>query len=383
MTAHASVPDPAKALGARLSFARDAAGLTQEKLSAMLGFSDRQTLSSIENGQRRIQPDELEKISQVVGKPVDWFLDPFVIAGEGAFSWRVSPSLAKEDLDAFESRTGKWIGLLRFLKSSMGTQERLLAESLEVDANMRFEEVCAMGERVGKMLDLGAIPAERLVERIEERLDIPVLYFDGHAAAGDISGAMCKMRNFRAILINRSEPRARRSFDAAHELFHALTWYVLTPEHRESSEPTDDSSRLTGSKKKALRIERLADNFAAGLLMPRSSLERVVEPARAGDIDHLVEVAHLLQVSYASLAFRLFNAGMIERDTCVALKAKRGIRNQDPRPKPFSMTFVKLLASGIDDGHVSARRAAGALGMTLPQLVQLFEQYDFHPPFDV
>ncbi|CAD7384824.1 XRE family transcriptional regulator [Xanthomonas arboricola] len=384
MTTIAPVSDPAKTLGARIAAARRAAALSQEQSTKLLGFADRQTLSALENGERRVQPAELDKMSQVFGKSVDWFLDPFVIAGEGSFSWRVSPSLPQDELDVFEEKAGKWIGLLRFLRMSSGDHSRLLAHNLEVDADMSFKEVCEMGEGIGQMLDLGPVPAERLVERIEERLGIPVLYFDGQSGGdGDVSGAMCRMRNFRAILINRLEPRVRRSFDAAHELFHALTWNALPPERQESSVPADATTKISGSEKKAQRIERLADNFAAGLLMPRESLEKAVEANRSDNIDHLADVAHLLQVSYSSLAFRLLNAGMISRATCDVLKVRGGVRPPDSRPKLFSETFVKLIASGIEDGHVSARRAAGALGMTLPQLVQLFGDYAINPPFNV
>ena len=36
------------------------------------------------------------------------------------------------------------------------------------------------------------------------------------------------------ILVNRHEPRGRRSFDLAHELFHVLTWDAMPPERIES-----------------------------------------------------------------------------------------------------------------------------------------------------
>lgn len=384
MTTTAPIVDPAKTLGARVAAARSSAKLSQDKLSRELGFSDRQTLSAVENGARRLQPEELERLSAAVGKPVDWFLDPFVIAGESSFSWRVSPSLAKEELSVFEDRAGSWIGLLRFLRASFGESRPLLAKGLEVDVDMSFAEACAMGEGIGEMLELGPIPAERLVERVEERLGIPVLYFDGHASAdGDVSGAMCRMRNFRAILINRLEPRARRSFDAAHELFHALTWNILQPEHQESSQPVDTTKEITGAHKVAQRIERLADNFAAGLLMPTARLKKAMEAGQAEDVDYLASVAQLLQVSYSSLAYRLFNMGMISRSTCDVLKIRGGVRPPDTRPKLFSESFVKLVAAGIEEGHVSSRRVAGVLGMTLPQLLHLFEDYAVDPPFSV
>ena len=66
------------------------------------------------------------------------------------------------------------------------------------------------------------------------------------------------------ILINRNESEARRFFDLAHELFHALTWDAMKADHRESNS--------VEARTKGKRIEQLANNFAAALLMPLASL---------------------------------------------------------------------------------------------------------------
>ncbi len=46
-------------VGERIRLAREGAGLSQEKLTQALGFNDRQTLSTIELGQRRVSAEEL------------------------------------------------------------------------------------------------------------------------------------------------------------------------------------------------------------------------------------------------------------------------------------------------------------------------------------
>jgi Zn-dependent peptidase ImmA (M78 family) len=167
----------------------------------------------------------------------------------------------------------------------------------------------------------------------------------------------------------------RRHFDVAHELFHALTWDALTPEWRENLE-------VKPSRRYA-RVEKLADNFAAALLMPRASLTKLIDPARFEDAQHLAEVARELQVSTKALAFRLFNAGMIDKRTCAALQEVRFPKVQSPDLKLFSESFVSLVHDGIARGHVSSRKAAKAVSMTLEELASLMRDYNKTVPFSI
>lgn len=139
------------------------------------------------------------------------------------------------------------------------------------------------------------------IEKVENDLDIPVLFVDiiespkGHA----ISGATCHLQDMGAILINRNEPEARRFYDLAHELFHALTWDAMKPDHRESNSLEEH----VGSK----RIEQLADNFAA----PTNSLEQLIDRNQINDIDYLTAIAAQLRVSPEALAYRLYNLKLV------------------------------------------------------------------------
>ena len=116
------------------------------------------------------------------------------------------------------------------------------------------------GERFAAEFGLGAAPATRLSEAMERELGILVLMVD---ADRDISGAACRLREMDAVLIARREVAGRRHFDLAHELFHILTWDAMPPEHSEAAQETDGN-----------RVEQLANNFAAAVLMPSASLRR-------------------------------------------------------------------------------------------------------------
>ena len=50
----------------------------------MFGFNDRQTVSAIETGLRRVTAEELVLAVERLGAPLEYFTDPFLLVGEGA-----------------------------------------------------------------------------------------------------------------------------------------------------------------------------------------------------------------------------------------------------------------------------------------------------------
>jgi transcriptional regulator with XRE-family HTH domain len=62
-----------KRMRERLREAREAAGMTQEKVAEHLG-KPQSFVSKVETGERRIDPTELEKFARLYGKPVTFFL---------------------------------------------------------------------------------------------------------------------------------------------------------------------------------------------------------------------------------------------------------------------------------------------------------------------
>jgi Zn-dependent peptidase ImmA (M78 family)/transcriptional regulator with XRE-family HTH domain len=362
-------------IGYRVKAARETAGWNQEQLAGALGLNDRQSVSDIENGKRRLQADELVALSDVLNRDIEFFLDPFAVAGEAQFSWRASNELPQEPLDDFELRAGQWIGLLRWLREGEHGRVNPLKQSLRLTNDSTFEEAIARAEDLAHTLELGKVPAERLIDGIERKLDIPVLFVDTVKSPEgySISGATCHLQDLGVILINRNETEARRFYDLAHELFHALTWDAMRPEHRESN-----SLEARGRTK---RIEQLANNFAAALLMPRSSLEQLIDQRRVGDVAHLADVAHELRVSPAALAWRLFNMKSIDEATRQNLLQERQRPSTTGTPKRLSVNFTTMLHAAIDTGRLSVRKAAKALGMSLPQLAELFTEHSLSVPF--
>jgi DNA-binding transcriptional regulator YiaG len=62
-----------RAMVERLKQARQEAGLKQEEVAAQLG-KPQSYVSKVERAERRIDPPELARFAEVLGKPVNWFL---------------------------------------------------------------------------------------------------------------------------------------------------------------------------------------------------------------------------------------------------------------------------------------------------------------------
>jgi Zn-dependent peptidase ImmA (M78 family) len=177
------------------------------------------------------------------------------------------------------------------------------------------------------------------------------------------------------ILINRNETEARRFYDLAHELFHALTWDAMKPDHRESNSPED--------RNRSKRIEQLANNFAAALLMPSMSLNKLLERNRLDDVAHLCEIAALLRVAPTALAWRLFNLKMIDEHVRLDLSKEKQRSAVSGAPKRFSATFVRMLHEALTQGRLSARKAAKAMSLGLDGMTELFAEYALAAPFEL
>jgi Zn-dependent peptidase ImmA (M78 family)/DNA-binding XRE family transcriptional regulator len=362
-------------VGLRIKYARELLRLTQEQVSARLGFNDRQTLSDIENGKRAVKPDELLRFSDVLDQDLEFFVDPFSVVAEAQYSWRASPSLAQEELDEFEEKASGWVGMLRWLRSQQPTAPRPLGFALRLEIHSTFEAAQRAAEQLVDMLRLGPVPSLRLAECIEQELDIPVLFVDADVGLqrGSISGAACHLPELGVILVNRRESAVRRNFDLAHELFHSLTWERMKPEHRESNSSQE--------RQRTRRVEQLADNFAAALLMPGTSLDALIDPERQRDETHLAEVAGQLRVSVDALGWRLRSLGRIDEQTRMRLSQVR--RRSDVAgdvPKLFSERFVRLLHFALSKGRLTARKASKSLSLPLDELAGLFREYGLPDP---
>ena len=169
------------------------------------------------------------------------------------------------------------------------------------------------------------------------------------------------------MLIARREVEGRRHFDLAHELFHVLTWEAMPPKH------VEEANERGGS-----RVEQLANNFAAAILMPA----KVTRRARCWQqlnsdelVDSLNVVASELKVTSSALRWRLVALGELPAARARAIP-DTSLRNNgglevESHPPLFSKPFAEVLGMALEQGHVSARRAASLLDSQVEELPEI------------
>jgi Zn-dependent peptidase ImmA (M78 family)/transcriptional regulator with XRE-family HTH domain len=363
-------------IGARIRALREERKLSQEDLARLFGFKDRQTVSAIENGERRVTAEELILAVEKLGQPLDYFTNPFMLVGEGKFSWRQT-NVGALRLGAYERSAGRWIAAFRAIAPQVGKAAPLLRRALGLTRHSSFEDAMAAGERFAAEFKLGDIPAMRLAEVMERELGVLVLMVD---AIEGVSGAACRLPELDVVLINRHEIAGRRHFDLAHELFHILTWDAMPPEHSEDASETSKN-----------RVEQLANNFASAVLMPLPVLDRFGDWSNAPAAElpaRLNATAQELQVTSTALKWRLVALDRLKQAEARAIP-DAALRNNgreqlnEVAPPLFSRPFMEVINLAIDAGRVSMRRAAGLLDLTVEDLGDLFAVHGLEPPADL
>ena len=363
-------------IGRRIKALREERGLSQERVAEIFGFKDRQTVSAIETGARRVTAEELLLAVERLDAPLEYFTDPFLLAGEGRFSWRQT-GVDAERLEACEQSAGRWIGAFRTLAPQVGYQTPLMRRTLGITRRARFEDAMSAGERFVTEFDLGEVPAVRLVDVMERELGILVLMMD---AERGISSAACRLPELDAVLIARREVIGRRHFDLAHELFHILTWDAMPPKHSE------EAMEIGGN-----RAEQLANNFAAAVLMPAATLAKFGSWADLAEdklIRRLHAVANELRVTASALRWRLVALGELKPAAAgslpdAALRNSRPDGEKNTPPALFSKPFMEVLGLAIEGGRVSVRRVAGLLYLSVEGLADLFAAHDVQCAIDL
>ncbi|HEX6750829.1 MAG TPA: helix-turn-helix transcriptional regulator [Longimicrobium sp.] len=358
----------------RLKEARERSGLTQQQLSAELGFKDRQTLAAIEAGERRISADELARAAEVLGVAVDYFTDAFRLDGEARFSFRAK-NIDPAALDAFEERAGRWIAMYRELGAQEGLPQPRIGTKLELSDRSSYEDAHACAEELHSRWSLGDVPAAALGDAIQRELGALVLNVD---APEGLSGAASQLPGLHAILINRREPVGRRSYDLGHELFHVLTWDAMPPQRVEPWEP-----RATKGK----RVEELAENFAAALLMPAAMIAARWKSRGTADLAEWVNAsATALRVSGPAVVWRLHNLGFITKNEAVVqgrLASGGTWRTRDPLPPLFSREFISRVHTAVEAGRLSLRRAARLLDIDVADFAEICRSYGLSLSYEV
>ncbi len=359
--------DLTKFIGEQIATARKAAKITQEDLSEKLGFKDRQILSNIEKGIRKLKPEELAVIMEVLGKPIDYFTDPYQLPDNQLFSWRAQ---SEEAIKQCEPQAKGLISSYRRFARITGEGLVPIIPRLALTPKSSYEDAMDIAGQLAAFLELEKIPGHERAEAACKKLNIEIFYMD---LPDEISGSSVLLDDFGAVFINRNHPQGRRNFSLAHELFHVLTWDTFRPEYFAPAEE--------GKSKK--RSEQLADKFASALLIPEPALSERWSRFDGADLKGWIEsTADELHISPPALFWRLVNLGELKpADLPINLLAPHADHN--PAPPAYSDKFARMMFQVFERGAVSVRKTAKTLGCTFEYLQEVFSSHKLEVPFEL
>lgn len=348
--------------GAPLDDVADALSLTAEELIA------------IERGARDISDAELTIFADLVGVSELAILEPDSLLGRLA----VAPRVGDATVSAREAHR-RLIALaeIHHVLRDGGHEAQPAVASVPAGDDKRWlNRANQLAEWASQRLgDLTSDPPEAdrlasLATAIEYQFSVDVMV-ESLGEDGPLGMALTDPE-FPFILINADVIRPRAMFTLAHELGHVLAV--------DGSEIKIDED-LRGNNDE----ERLANAFAAALLMPERGINSLIEE-HGRDAKCLAMMILSFGVSFESLIYRLHNLQVINAAGRDALKnaGLHGLlralgdteesamllaaRERPPRKPPHHLTTRCI--SGIWDGTISAAPLAGLLDVETDELVE-------------
>lgn len=344
-------------LADRLKSARETVGLNLKEAADELGFANYQTLSQIEAGSREVKAAEVIKFARIYFCSVDYLLGTQP-EKEVTFHllWRRDVPEDPGRQAQVEKRVHYLAEQCHWLSGVLHLRDEAGFKFVNVTKNdiSTYSRVDALAQRVRKLLDLGKRPALSLKETLEQDWEVKIFY-ESLSEAGS-AASMLHPEYGAIIIINADEAPWRRNYDLAHELFHLITWDIVTLEELEDSFFFED-------------IEKKANRFASTLLLPSEEIksELLNRQNVSGQITtaDFVDVARDFGVSTQALAFRLKNIGLISFDSAQNIakdpsvqSISQSLRWKDWGERPKSELLIDLAIKGLRKAFISRGKFA-------------------------
>ncbi len=265
-----------------LVIARESAGVTQKRLAVELDI-DQGNLSKIEQGLRDVPEDLLNKISDKLEFPIEFFYEPIDAYSISTIYFRKHRSLPARYFTQFKS----YLEIRRFhiekLLSSVDVDLNL--EYIEPDMERITPEEIARHYRYTWKVPEGRI--DNLVDIIENNGIIILKIPFNHTKLDGLT--FFTSNSYPIIYLNYNQPADRLNFSLAHELGHLIMHLNFRP----------NSDR---------NVELEAHRFASEFLMP----EREIKPfLKIRSIEQLADLKKMWNVSMAALLYRAYELKVI------------------------------------------------------------------------
>lgn len=334
-------------LADRLRKAREAVGLSIGEAASRLGFSNYQTLSNIEKGEREVKASELAIFAKTYYCNLsNLLLGEEVLQPAVHFLWRRAPVERKAEIEASIKQRFEEYHLLEKL---LGLVDEGAGFSITVTpADIRtYSQVDALAGKVSNLLNLGSRPALSLQKVMEQVLRTKILFVE----LSDFGSAASTVHpEFgAAIVVNSEEAPWRINFTLAHELFHIITWNTFNPADLEQNDTLFRD------------IEKKAERFASTILLPESAvreelISRITDQKLS--ISEIVDVAREFGVSTQALLYRMANMRLVAWEKANELakddelhqidrRIRRDSESEVPSSERFTLLAVKCLRKGL------------------------------------
>ena len=307
-------------VGDRLRIAREEVGITQADAAAGIDIA-RTTLIAIEKGQRRIRPDELQRLARLYATSVNALLRRESVYVDLVPRFRKLGTSTDEAADTA-------VRLLAYLARAEVELENLLGikrtRNYPPERPLMPGDVRAQAENdaveLRLWLGLGQAPVRDLISLLELDLGVRVYVrrVDPH-----ISGLFAYDEDLGAcMLLNANHPPERRAQSGSHELGH-----LISTRRKAEILHTDEEENS--------RQERYASAFGRAFLTPaRTVMQRFREiTAGASHLTrrHVILLAHAFGVSREAMVRRLEELDLTKSGTWDWFAANGGITDVQAR----------------------------------------------------
>lgn len=312
-----------------LTLARDSRGISQPELAKKMGVNQG-WISRVEGGLRTIQPEQLEKLAEILHYPVEFFTQKDTIYGLGinAYFHRKKQNVSSKSIKTIHASI--YIRTLHIAKLLRGVDiegvNNIIPFNID-DFDGDAEEIARL-VRINWKMRNG--PVHNVVSEIENAGGI-VIPFD--FGKNEIDAVYhCTPDTPPLFYINRFSPTDRLRMTLSHELGHAIL-------HSDNIDPE--------------LIEKQAYQFAAEFLMPKRD---IYEYLRDLTLDKLMILKQYWKVSMAALLKRAGDIGAITPIRSQQLwkqMSKSGFRKSEPAelnlPFETPTTLEQIVGVYLDD----------------------------------
>ena len=357
-------------IGRQIRRLREAAGLRAADLAERLGV-DPSAVSNLENDRRGVKAEELGTIADFLGVSQLAILEPDSLLGRLPVAHRTNgdESASRDSLMRLTA-----LAELHQVLTDGGHPAAVLIGEPPGPNSRWLQHATALADWALEFLPPTVEGEDRLAglaTAIEDRLGVDVMVES--LGKAEPLGLSITDAEFSFILVNADQLRSRALFTLAHELGHVLSGDGSTINiDRDLQARTDE--------------ERLANAFAAALLMPEPEIGKAIDEYGRG-ADCLARMLLRFGVSYETLVYRLHNLQIINADgrdrlrgirwaslvehieddeIARSLLAARGAR---PERRPPALLAARCLQGALD-GTVGAGPLARLLDVDIDDMIE-------------